>query len=96
MIHDEVASTISLAKSILFGLDRQKVQTMVNTGQLVLLLDTLIDLGSLPSPVADSAKRSVMGAIVLMSEEARSQQDIWQKEADAEASIVQQSARKHG
>jgi hypothetical protein len=93
LIHDQVASTITLAKVILFGIDRLKFQTTVNTGQLVLLLDTLIDLGSLPSPVADSAKRSVMGAIALMSEEARSQQDIWQKEADAEASMVEQSRR---
>jgi hypothetical protein len=96
MIHDHVASVVSLAKSILFGLDRSKIDTSLPTAQLVLLLDTLIDLGSAPSPVADSANRAVMGIVAAMTEGARSAHETWQKQAEAEAALVEQSARKHG
>jgi hypothetical protein len=45
-IHDHVASTVALARVVLGGLDRTQENSSVRTASLVLLLDTLIELGS--------------------------------------------------
>ena len=59
------ASISALAKTILGGIDRSKLETPVNTEALKLLLEKLIELAE-PAhhqKLADSAQRSVMGAI---------------------------------
>ena len=45
-IHDQVASTVSLARVILGGIDRTQEHTSIRTATLVLILETLIDTGS--------------------------------------------------
>jgi hypothetical protein len=69
-IHDTVASTVNLAKSWLFTLDRSKIETAVPTETLRLWLETLIDLGtpSTDHAIADAAARTVMGMTVRVSE----------------------------
>ena len=96
MIHDQVSSVVSLAKSILFGLDRGQVQSSLPTAQLVLILETLIEIGLPKSNIGDSAHRSVLAAMTEINEGLNSQQDAWQKQAEAEAALVEQSARKNG
>lgn len=69
-IHDRTASTVNLAKSWLFTLDRSKIDTAVPTETLRLWLETLIDLGTPSSAheVGDSAARTVMGMTVRATE----------------------------
>ena len=65
MIHDHTATVLSLARTTLQGVDPRKDQTIVRTASLVLLLQTLIDLGT-PAhhdKAADAQMRSVMGTI---------------------------------
>ena len=65
MIHDHTATVLSLARTTLQGVDPRKDQTIVRTASLVLLLQTLIDLGT-PAhhdKTADAQMRSVMGTI---------------------------------
>ena len=92
MIHNEIASNVSLAKSILFGLDRSKLETSVPTATLVLLLNALIELGtpSADQKVNDGAIRAIMGHVVAVSEAEKSQQDAWTKEQDVAASMMGQ------
>lgn len=69
-IHNVTASTANLAKSWLLTLDRSPIDTKVPTATLVLWLETLIDLAE-PSnhrEVGDTAKRTVMGRVVAVSE----------------------------
>ena len=42
-IHDQLASTVSLARVILGGVDRTQEHTSVRTATLVLILETLIE-----------------------------------------------------
>lgn len=42
-IHDQLASTVSLARVILGGIDRTQEHTSVRTATLVLILETLIE-----------------------------------------------------
>lgn len=67
---DRTATTVNLAKSILFGLDRKSLETPVQTQTLILLLDTLIDLGtpSVGQKVGDGAMRTVMAHTVAVNE----------------------------
>lgn len=45
-VHDQTASTISLARVILSGVDARKEDTTVKSATLILLLEKLIELGS--------------------------------------------------
>lgn len=42
-VHDQLASTVSLARVILGGVDRTQEHTSVRTATLVLILETLIE-----------------------------------------------------
>jgi len=42
-VHDQLASTVSLARVILGGIDRTQEHTSVRTATLVLILETLIE-----------------------------------------------------
>ncbi len=46
MIHNQTASVLALARNVLACIDVKRERTEVNTATLVLLLETLIDLGS--------------------------------------------------
>ena len=59
MIHDQTASIISLARTVLSGVDQKQAETKVNTASLTLLLETLIYLGAPAAPVAATAARTV-------------------------------------
>lgn len=62
-IHDELASTVSLARVMLSDLDSARVKTEVDTAQLRLILMTLIE-NSQPighDKMAETAGRTVMG-----------------------------------
>ena len=63
MIHDQVASVMSLARNILSGLDYSRELTAVQTKTLQLLLNTLIELGAPKGNqrVAETASRTVFG-----------------------------------
>ena len=65
VLHDRVASTLSLARTVLSGIDPGQDMTLVRTASLKLLLETLIELGepSLHQKTADTAKRTVEGMI---------------------------------
>lgn len=52
-MHDQTASVVSLAKTILFGLDRTQVNTTVTTATYELLLKTFIDLFERDNPTAN-------------------------------------------
>lgn len=69
-IHDRTASVLSLARNILSGLDKSRLETPVQTESLRLLLTTLIELGTPPTvqKVADGANRTVMGLQTMVSE----------------------------
>ena len=45
-VHDQLASTVSLARVLLIGLNRTQEYTQVRTATLALILDTLIENGS--------------------------------------------------
>lgn len=64
-MHDRIATTVNLAKSIRMGLDKSTIETPVQTETLRLLLDTLIDLGTPPAvqKVAEGASRTVLGRV---------------------------------
>ena len=62
-IHDQVASVVSLARVMRSGLDASRVKTEVDTRQLMLILDTLIE-NSQPvthDKMSEAAGRTVMG-----------------------------------
>lgn len=69
-IHDRTASVVALARNVLGGVDKSRLETPVQTETLRLLLETLIDLGTPASvqKIADGASRSVMGLQVSLSE----------------------------
>lgn len=64
-LHDRVASTLSLARTLLAGVDPRADTTNIRTASLVLLLETLIDLGSpgSQSKMTEAAHRTVLGHI---------------------------------
>ena len=45
-VHDKLASTVSLARVLLSGLDHSQEYTQVRVATLALILETLIDTGS--------------------------------------------------
>lgn len=53
-MHNQTASTVSLAKSVLMALDSKAEQSVLPTRTLELLLNTLIDLGTRDNPTARS------------------------------------------
>ena len=69
MIHDHTASIVSLARATLQGVDPLQEFSSVRTATFVLLLQTLVDLGSpvMEGKVADSAARSVAGTLAAMN-----------------------------
>jgi hypothetical protein len=69
MIHDHTATVLSLARVVLQGVDPRKEETSVRTASLVLLLQTLIDLGT-PAhhdKTADAQARSVLGTLAAIN-----------------------------
>lgn len=77
-VHNALASTVNLAKSWLMTLDRRQLETPVPTETLRLFLSTLIDLGTPAQTrdLADGAKKTVMGAMVQITEAHRTEQDV--------------------
>ena len=82
---DDTASAVNTAKGILMTLDKNRLETPVQTEQLRWLLQTLIDLGMqapsiLPRAIGkrserdtnDNAARTVMGALVAVQEAEKS------------------------
>ena len=65
MVHDRVASIVSLARTVLMGIDPAKAETSVPTPTLVLLVQTLIDVGqpNAHAKVADGANKSVLSVM---------------------------------
>lgn len=45
-VHDRTASVLSLARVALADIDQRQENTTINTARLVLLLETLIEIGS--------------------------------------------------
>jgi len=62
-IHDQVASVVSLARVIRGGLDVKRVRTEIDTHQLILILDTLIENNQplIHDKMSEAAGRTVMG-----------------------------------
>ena len=60
-VHDEVASVVSLARTVLSGVDRRRFTTEVQTESLILLLNTLVALAtpSVHQKVDDAAGRTI-------------------------------------
>lgn len=74
MPQNYLASTLALARTVRSGIDRKKLDTPVQTEALILLLDTLIEIGS-ASPVTqrlgDGAARTVMGMVAQVKDAER-------------------------
>jgi hypothetical protein len=68
MIHDQTASVLSLARNVLQGVDPSQIETKVSTASLVLLLETLIAVGTPAhqSRAGDAAARTVMGQMAAL------------------------------
>lgn len=68
-LHNEAASTASLAKTILMGLDKSKPETVIATLTLELLCETICNLVLVGGgqAVDDGARRTVMSAISEMN-----------------------------
>lgn len=62
MVHNVTASTVNLAKAMLFDLDRSKLDTPVRTATLELLLNTLVELG-LGTPTASQIEAQQAGLV---------------------------------
>ena len=71
---DQTASAVNAAKAILMGLDKNRIETPVQTEHLRWLLQTLVDLGTAPieQKLADGAFRAVMGHTVAAQEAEKS------------------------
>lgn len=72
-IHDRTASVVSLARTILQGVDPNQAETKIVTAQLVLVLQTLIDMAD-PlhhQKVRDGATRTVQGMMAELAKEAQ-------------------------
>ena len=82
---DQTASAVNTAKGILMSLDKNKLETPVQTEQLRWLLQTLVELGmQAPSPLpmsigrrmerdlGDNAHRTVLGSLVAVQEAEKS------------------------
>jgi hypothetical protein len=51
-MHNQVASVVSLAKTVLMGMDKTKQMTALPTATLELILNTLIDQAQVDNPTA--------------------------------------------
>jgi hypothetical protein len=56
MTENKVASAVSLAKSVLMGLDPAKIDTTLPTMMVELLCKTIIDLGQRDNPTAHAVQ----------------------------------------
>lgn len=63
MIHNQTASVMSLARTVLQGVDPKQTEARVSSATLILLLETLIDLGTPAHQMkaSDQAQRTVAG-----------------------------------
>lgn len=99
MIHDRVASVLSLARRVRDGIDARRLTTEVQSAELQLLLDTLIMLGT-PKSVdrtADAHAKTVaqsLAALVRTRDEAQKVIAAEQQAQEAvfEASKLQRNA----
>lgn len=68
MIHDKTASTLALARNVRADIDPSREQTSVVTPTLILLLDTLIELGAPEhaNPVAETSRREVVSLMTTL------------------------------
>ena len=66
MIHNHNASLLALARTVLSGVDRSKIETPVQTATLVLLLETLVELGTpvVNDKLETQAQRTVVGHLM--------------------------------
>ena len=90
MIHDRTASVVSLARTVLAGLDQSRLETPVQTSTLKLLLETLVDLGAPANHhrVAESNAKTVMGHVMSVEKARESAQKVFEAEAMAQESAV--------
>lgn len=58
-MHDRVASTLALARTMLQGIDERSIDTLVRTASLKLVLDTLVELGSASASPLPNIKEPV-------------------------------------
>ncbi len=81
MIHNEQASTLAMCRSLRQDLDPSQPSRTVPMATLILILDTLIELGT-PAQVDrlnDAAGRTVMGHITERNQNAEAARENWQK-----------------
>lgn len=62
-MHNQVASTVSLAKTVKMALDLTKEHSTLPTRTLELLLNTLIELGERSNPTARAVEASQAGFV---------------------------------
>lgn len=68
-VHDATASVVALARTILMGLDPNRIETPVQTESLRLILTTFIDTATPQENVmrGQAAERSVMSGLALVN-----------------------------
>lgn len=97
MIHDRTASVVSLARTVLAGLDQSRLETPVQTSILKLLLETLVDLGA-PAHhhrMAENNAKTVMGHTMSISKAQEAAQKVFEAEAMAlESAVLVTQARR--
>lgn len=76
-IHDTAASTISLARAQLMGIDRSQLETKIQTATLVMLLEALIGTGEGPAheDIRQAGRKTVMGHFARSDELIRARDD---------------------
>lgn len=62
-MHNQIASVVSLAKTVRLGLDKTKEVTAIATPTLELLLSTLIELGQGDNPIARRIETASTGFV---------------------------------
>ena len=80
-VHDTLASTANLARSILGGLDRSKINAEVSTATLVLLLETLIGISEPRAPEREENLQRTVRSLVaqVTTAEKERDEDRWQE-----------------
>ena len=97
MIHDRTASVVSLARTVLAGLDQSRLETPVQTSTLKLLLETLVDLGAAAHHhrMAENNAKTVMGHTMSISKAQEAAQKVFEAEAMAlESAVLVTQARR--
>jgi len=98
MIHDQVASVLSLARRVRDGIDTRRLTTEVQSAELRLLLDTLIMLGT-PKSVdrtADVQARTVAQSLTALNRIRGETQKVIDAEQTAQEAMFEASKLQRG